>query len=183
MTDGGTDKPQEPFDVHFRKVRPCDGKRGRTCTVRWTVAGITHAGTFKAQALAHGHLAELRACPHNGVALDVTTGLPVPEVRQARAEAAKAAELSWYQHALNHVARRRTARARNSMRRSRTPWPPSLQSSLLPGQRRPGRQAGPGGAVLPGVQKAGTIRPRKIAEVQRQVADHSRPLADLVTRT
>ncbi len=51
------------------------------------------------RAVAEGRLAELRTYARNGVPFDVATGLPVPEVRQASAEAAKADELSWYQHA------------------------------------------------------------------------------------
>jgi hypothetical protein len=81
VTEGGSDKPQESSGVHFRKIRPCTGKRGKTYTVRWTVAGITHPGTFKTRALADSRVAELRGCPRNGAAFDVSTGLPVPEAR------------------------------------------------------------------------------------------------------
>ena len=70
---------------------------GAAC-VRWDVAGRTHPETFKTKALADGRLAELRTYARNGVPFDVATGRPVPEVRQARAEAAKAGELSWYEH-------------------------------------------------------------------------------------
>ncbi len=44
VTDRGSDKPQEPFDAHFRKARPCNGKRGGTRTVRWGVAGGRRSG-------------------------------------------------------------------------------------------------------------------------------------------
>jgi len=116
VTDGSGDEPRESFDVHFWKIRSYKGKRGKTYTVRWTVASVTHPETFKTHALADSRLAELRTYARNGVAFDVATGLPVPEVRQARAEAAKADELSWYQHALNYVARRRRGLAGNSIR-------------------------------------------------------------------
>jgi hypothetical protein len=116
VTDGSVGEPQESFDVHFWKIRSYKGKRGKTYTVRWTVAGVTHPETFKTLALADSRLAELRTYARNGVAFDVTTGLPVPEVTQARAEAANADELSWYEHALNYVARRRRGLAGNSIR-------------------------------------------------------------------
>jgi hypothetical protein len=64
--------------------------------VRRPAGGITHPGTFKTQALTDSRIAELPACPRNGVAFDVTTGPPAPEVRQARAGAAKAGEPSWH---------------------------------------------------------------------------------------
>src|SRR5262249_17899320 len=63
--------------------------------------------TFKTKALAESRLAELRTYARKGVPFDVATGLPVPEARQARVQAARAGELSWYQHALNYLARRR----------------------------------------------------------------------------
>ena len=90
VTGDSGDELQESFDVHLRKIRSYKGRRGRTYTVRWTVAGVTHPETFKTLALAESRLAELRTYARNGVAFDVATGLPVPEVRQARAEAAKA---------------------------------------------------------------------------------------------
>jgi hypothetical protein len=84
--------------------------------VRWTVAGVIHPETYKTQALEESRLAELRTHARNGVAFDVSTGLPVPEVSQARAEAVMADELSWYQHAMNYVVRRRKGLSGNSMR-------------------------------------------------------------------
>ena len=137
MTDGGGE-PRESFDVHFWKVRSYKGKRGKTYTVRWTVAGVTHPETFKTLALADSRLAELRTYARNGVAFDVTTGLPVPEVRQARAEAAKADELSWYEHALNYVARRRKGLAGNSVRSIADTLATVTPVLLVPGQQRPG---------------------------------------------
>jgi hypothetical protein len=110
------DEPRESFDVRFRKIRSYKGTRGQSYTVRWDVAGRTHPETFKTKALAEGRLAELRTYARNGVPFDVATGLPVAEIRQARAEAAKAGDLSWYQHALNYLARRRKGLAGNSVR-------------------------------------------------------------------
>ena len=181
VTDGSGDEPQESFDVHFWKIRSYKGKRGKTYTVRWTVAGVTHPETFKTQALADSRLAELRTHARNGVAFDVTTGLPVPEVRQARAEAAKADELSWYQHALNYVARRRKGLAGNSMRSIADTLATVTPVLLVPGQRRPGdRQIRD--ALYCWAFRDRDDPPEEIAEVLRWVADHSRPLADLADR-
>jgi hypothetical protein len=79
-------------------------------------------------------LAELRTHARNGVAFDVTTGLPAPEVRQARA---KADELSWYEHALNYVTRRCKDWRETPYARSRTPWPPALRSCSCPASNAP----------------------------------------------
>ena len=154
VTGGSGDEPQESFDVHFWQIRSYKGKRGRTYTVRWTVAGASHPETFKTLALAESRLAELRTYARNGVAFDVATGLPVPEVRQARAEAAKADELSWYQHALNYVARRRRGLSGNSMR-SIADTLATVTPVLLVRATTPWRQPDPGGAVLLGVQGQG----------------------------
>ena len=178
MTDGRGDEPQESFDVHFWKIRSYKGKRGRTYTVRWTVAGITRPETFKTLALAESRLAELRTHARNGVAFDVTTGLPVPEVRHARAAAARAGELSWYQHALNYIARRRRGLSGNSMRSIADTLATVTPVLLLPGQRRPGdRQIRD--ALYCWAFRDKDHPPEEIAEVLRWVAHHSRPLADL----
>ena len=161
VTGDSGDEPQESFDVHFWKIRSYKGKRGRTYTVRWTVAGITHPETFKTQALAESRLAELRTYARNGVAFDVATGLPVPEVRQARAEAAKADELSWYQHALNYVARRRKGLSGNSMRSIAETLATVTPVLLVPGQRPPRRQARSGRRCIAGRSGATMIRPRR----------------------
>ena len=150
------DEPRESFDVRFRKIRSYKGTRGKTlhgALGPWLA--VTHPETFKTQALADGRLAELRTYARNGVPFDVATGLPVPEVRQARAEAAKADELYWYQHALNYLARRRKGLAGNSVRSVAETLATVTPVLLVPGQRRPGRRADPGGAVLLGVQGQG----------------------------
>src|SRR6266516_2535401 len=98
---------RESFDVRFWKIRPYKGKRGTTYAVRWTVAGEEHHETYKTRALADSRLAELRTYAREGVAFDVTTGLPVPEVRKMHAESATAGQLSWYQHTLTYIVRRR----------------------------------------------------------------------------
>jgi integrase len=178
MTEGGRDESQESFDVHLRKIRSYKGRRGRTYTVRWTVAGVTHPETFKTLALAESRLAELRTHARNGVAFDVATGLPAPEVRQARAEAAKADELSWYQHAMSYVTRRRRGLAGNSMRSIADTLATITPVLLVPGQGRPDdrriREA-----LYCWAFRGKEDPPVEIAEVLRWVAGHSRPLADL----
>jgi hypothetical protein len=72
----------------------------------------------------------------NGVPFDVATGLPVAELRQA-AEAAKADELSWYQHALNYLARRRKGLAGNSVRSVAETLATVTPVLLVPGSGRP----------------------------------------------
>jgi integrase len=177
VTDYG-DQPQESFDVHFWKIRSYKGRRGRTYTVRWTVAGTSHPETFKTLALAESRLAELRTYARNGAAFDVATGLPGPEVRQARADAAKSDELFWYQHALNYVARRRRGLSGNSMRSIADTLATATPVLLVPGQRRPGdsqiREA-----LYCWAFRERDDPPEEITEVLRWIADHSRPLADL----
>jgi hypothetical protein len=80
-------------------------------------------------------LAELRTHARNGVAFDVTTGLPAPEVRQARA---KADELSWYEHALNYVTRRCKGLAGNSIRSIADTLATGTPVLLVSSQQRPG---------------------------------------------
>jgi integrase len=178
VTNDPGNELRESFDVHFRKTRSYKGKRGRTYTVRWTVAGITHPETFKTQALAESRLAELRTYARNGVAFDVATGLPAPEVRPARAEAARTDELSWYQHALSYVARRRRGLCGNSMRSIADTLATVTPVLLVPGQRRPGN-----GQIREALYcwafRGKDVPPEGIAEVLGWVAGHSRPLADL----
>lgn len=178
MTDGSGNEPRESFDVHLWKIRSYRGRSGRTYTVRWTVAGATHPETFKTQALAESRLAELRTHARNGVAFDVSTGLPVPEVRKARAGTARADALSWYQHALNYVARRRRGLSGNSMRSIADTLATVTPVLLEPGKGRPGdRQIRE--ALYCWAFRGKNDPPEGIAEVLGWVAGHSRPLADL----
>jgi integrase len=178
VTAGSGGDPRESFDVHFWKIRSYKGRRGRTYTVRWTVAGVTHPETFKTHALAESRLAELRTYARSGAPFDVTTGMPVSEVRQARAEAAKADELSWYQHALNYVARRRKGLSGNSMRSIADTLATVTPVLLLPAERRPGN-APIRDALYCWAFRGKNDPPDEIAEVLRWVAGHSRALADL----
>ena len=172
------DEPRESFDVRFRQVRSYKGKRGQTYTVRWDVAGHTHPETYKTKALAESRLAELRTYARKGVPFDVATGLPVPEARQARVQAARAGELSWYQHALNYLARRRKGLAGNSIRSVAETLATVTPVLLVPGEARPDD------GQLREVLYRWAFRdkhdpPEDVAAILRWVADHSRPLADL----
>jgi integrase len=171
------DEPRESFDVRFRGIRSYKGTRGQSYTVRWDVAGRTHPETFKTKALAEGRLAELRTYARNGIPFDVATGLPVAELRQA-AEAAKADELSWYQHALNYLARRRKGLAGNSVRSVAETLATVTPVLLVPDTGRPDdgqlREALYGWAF-----RDKHDPPEEVAAILHWVADHSRPLADL----
>jgi hypothetical protein len=115
---------QESFKVNFWKIRSYKGRRGQSYSVRWTVAGDEYHQTFRTRALADSRLAELRTYAREGVAFDVATGLPIPEVRKAQAEAAAGeGQLSWYQHTLNYLDRRREGLSGNRFARSRRPSP------------------------------------------------------------
>ncbi len=140
--------------------------------------GATHPETFTTRALAESRLAQLRTYARGGVPFDVATGLPVPEVRKARAEAATAGELSWYQHALNYLARRRKGLSANSVRSIAETLATVTPVLLAPG---PGR---PGDGQLRHALYCWAFRdrpgpPEDVAAVLRWVAGRSRPLADL----
>jgi hypothetical protein len=149
--------PRESFDVRFWKIRSYKGSRGQTYTVRWTVAGHTRPETFKTKALAEGRLAELRTYAREGVPFDVETGLPAPEIRKA--EAAKTGELSWYQHALNYLVRRRRGLAGNSVRSIAETLATVTPVLLVPGNDRPD-DAQLREALTAGHSGRGPIRPR-----------------------
>jgi integrase len=112
------------------------------------------------------------------VAFDVVTGLPVPEVRKAHAETAKKDQLSWYQHALSYVARRREGLSGNSLRSIAETLTTVTPVMLIPGPGRPEdellREALYGWAfrIRPGA-------PSDIAAALDWIAQHSRPLSDL----
>jgi len=129
--------------VRFWKIRAYKGKRGRTYSVRWTVAGHEFHDTYGTSTLAESRLAELRTFARNGVAFDVATGLPVPEIRQtqAQAEVAKPHEVSWYEHAIRYVARRWDGLSPNS-RRSIAETLATITSLLVvPDRERPSDEA------------------------------------------
>ncbi len=180
--DGGestpAEEPQESFDVRFWKIRPYKGKRGQTYAVRWTVGGKEHHETYQTKAHADGRLAELRTHARQGVAFDVTTGLPILEVKKARADAASEDQLSWYQHTLNYLARRRGGLSGNSLRSIAETLTTVTLELLVPAVGQPDdallREALYGWAF-----RNRADPPADIAVALDWIAAHSRPLADL----
>jgi integrase len=135
--------PRESFDVRFWKIRVYKGKRGRTYSVRWKVAGQEFHQTYGTSALADSRLAELRTSARNGAAFDVVTGLPMSEIRQAQAqaEAAKEPEVSWYETAVKYVARRWDGLSPNSRRSVAETLATVTPVLLAPDRRRPSDEA------------------------------------------
>jgi integrase len=169
---------RESFEVRFWKIRIYKGKRGRTYAVRWTVAGQEFHQAYEASALAESRLAELRTFARRGVPFETETGLPVPEVRQALAVAATAAEVSWYQHAVRYVARRWEGLSGNS-RRSIAETLATITPVLLASGR--GR---PDDAALRQALYSWAFRnqpdpPEDIAGILEWVAEHSLPVSAL----
>ncbi|MFE2307469.1 tyrosine-type recombinase/integrase [Streptomyces sp. NPDC059431] len=73
------------------------GKRGTTYTVRWSVDGKRRGESYKTRAaLADSFRASLLTAANNGEPFDSETGRPV-------SHAAPAAEVSWYEFALQYV--------------------------------------------------------------------------------
>jgi len=182
---GGADRfqpgdrgPRESFDVRFWKIRVYKGKRGQTYAVRWTVAGNEYHETYRNRALADSRLAELRTHAREGTAFDVATGRPVPEVRKAHAEADEEDQLSWYQHMLNYLARRREGLSGNSLRSMAETFATVTPVLLVPGKGRPDdallREALYGWAF-----RNRADPPPSIAETLDWIAEHSRSLSDL----
>jgi integrase len=171
-------KPQESFDVRLWKIRPYKGKRGQTYAVRWTVGGREHHETYQTKAHADGRLAELRTYARQGVPFDVATGLPALEARKARAEAAKHDQVSWYQHTLNYLARRRDGLSGNSVRSIAETLTTVTLALLVPGKGQLHedllREALYGWAY-----RNRADPPAHIASALDWIAGHSRPLADL----
>ncbi len=136
---------RESFDVRFWKIRVCKGKRGRTYSVRWTVAGQEFHDTFGTSTLADSRLAELRTFARNGVAFDVASGLPAPEIRQAQtqaqAQATEPDEVTWYDHAVRYVARRWDGLSPNSRRSIAETLTTVTRLLIEPDPHQPGEEA------------------------------------------
>lgn len=97
----GDRNPQHPdrrtsYDVRIWKIRTYQGRRGKTYSVRWSVAGSEHRETFKKRALADRRRAELLTKTAQGVPFDIATGLPVTEFE-------KRDDVTWYEHACAYV--------------------------------------------------------------------------------
>ncbi len=172
------DTPRESFKVRFWKIRTYKGKRGRTYTVRWTVAGQEFDETYAREKLAESRLAELRTFAREGTAFNLETGLPIPEVRKAKAEAAKSSELSWYEHAVRYVARRWDGQVGNSRRSTGETLATITPVLLTPGKGRPDDRA-LRRALYGWAFRNRPDPPEDVVRVLKWVAEHSRPLADL----
>lgn len=168
----------ESFEVRFWKIRPYKGKRGRTYAVRWTVAGREFHQAYNTSALAESRLAELRTYARDGVAFDNATGLPVPEVRRTRAEAATASEVGWYQHAVRYVARRWDGLSPNSRRSVAETLTTVTPVLLAPGNRRPA-DAELRHALYEWAFRNQPRPPAHVAAVLAWVAEHSLPVTAL----
>ncbi|MGK5547058.1 tyrosine-type recombinase/integrase [Streptomyces sp. URMC 127] len=84
------------FKVSFYETEVYEGKRGTTYTVRWSVNGKRHGETYKTSPLAESFRAALLVAANNGEPFDVETGRPV-------SHATPAAEITWYEFALQYV--------------------------------------------------------------------------------
>ena len=169
---------QESFAVRFWKIRVYKGKRGRTYSVRWIVAGEEFHQAYGTSTLAESRLAELRTFARNGVAFDTATGLPVPEIRQAQAEAAKPDEVSWYAHALKYVVRRWDGLSPNSRRSVSETLATVTPVLLAADQGRPGAEALRHALYLWAFRNQ-SDPPEQAASILSWVAEHSLPLSAL----
>lgn len=87
---------QRSFKVRIYDMEVYKGKRGTTYTVRWSVGGKRHGETYKRRALADSFRASLLTAANNGEPFDHETGRSV-------SHAPLAAEVSWYELALQYV--------------------------------------------------------------------------------
>lgn len=177
---------RESFDVRFWGIRSYKGKRRQSHSVRWVVAGKEHHDTFGARPLAENRLAELRTYARNGAAFDVETGLPVPELRTVRAKAAeeaaakaRASQVTWHEHTMRYLARRRDGLAGNSLRSVAETLASVAPAMLTPARGTPEtpliREALYGWAY----RNREVPPPASISAVLEWIETHSRPLADL----
>ena len=84
------------FDVRVLKIKTYTGKRGKTYTVRWDVAGRRHQQTFKTTALADSFRSELLSAMNRGEPFDIHSGNPASQRRPDQ-------QYSWYQHICAYV--------------------------------------------------------------------------------
>jgi integrase len=172
----------ESFRVRFWAIRSYKGKRGQTHSVRWTVAGREHHETYATRPLANSRLADLRKHARDGVAFDVATGLPVPELRQAQAEAAAIAAgqaVSWHEHTLRYIRRRRPGLAGNSLKSIAETLATVTPVLLAPGAGRPDDELLREALYNWAFRNLSQDPPARITAALGWIAEHSRPLADL----
>ncbi|GAB3157669.1 tyrosine-type recombinase/integrase [Micromonospora sonneratiae] len=83
-------------DVRVWAIRTYDGKRSKTYSVRWAVAGQEQHKTFRSRALADGFRAKLLSATQRGTLFDVATGLPESMLRERQSK-------PWFEHACRYV--------------------------------------------------------------------------------
>src|SRR5215813_5839680 len=172
------EEPRESFDVRFWKIRVYKGKRGSTYAVRWTVGGKEHHETYQTRAHADSRLAELRSYARQGMAFDVTMGLPARGMRNALAGTAGEDQLSWYEHTLRYLARWREGLSGNSLRSIAETLTAVTIELLVPGQGQPD-DALLRAALYGWAYRNRANPPAPITATLDWIAAHSRPLADL----
>ncbi|MFG1815779.1 tyrosine-type recombinase/integrase [Kribbella sp. NPDC049174] len=84
------------YDVRIWKIDTYAGKRGKTYTVRWAVAGKRSQQTFAHIKLADSFRSKLTTAAREGVPFDIATGLPQTMLRQL-------SRRTWYEHAAEFV--------------------------------------------------------------------------------
>jgi integrase len=180
------DARRESFDVRFWAIRSYKGKRKQTHSVRWTVAGQEHHDTFGSLPLAKNRLAELRRYAWAGTPFDAETGLPVPELREAQAKAAeeaaaraRAAQVTWHEHTMRYLARRRDGLAGNSLRSVAETLATVAPILLEPVRGMPEDPLVREALYMWAYRDRGEPPPADTAAVLEWIEAHSRPLADL----
>ncbi|GGO81065.1 tyrosine-type recombinase/integrase [Wenjunlia tyrosinilytica] len=95
------------YDVRVYKILTYKGKRRTTYTVRWEVEGKRYREPFVTFALADAFRSELISSTRRGEAFSIATGRPV-------SHRSKAASMSWYDFAIQHMDARWPRLAGNS---------------------------------------------------------------------
>lgn len=84
------------YDVRIFKITTYAGKRGKTYTVRWEVAGKRSQETFATSKLADSFRSKLTTAAREGVPFDIGSGLPQTMLREL-------SRRTWYEHAAEFV--------------------------------------------------------------------------------
>ncbi|GIH89897.1 tyrosine-type recombinase/integrase [Planobispora siamensis] len=96
------------YDVRFWKIQTRKGRR-RPYIVRWVVADRAFNSPFVTSGLADSFRAKLIAAARAGEAFDTETGLPTSMHREQQS-------ITWFEHALDYVAKKWPKAAANSRR-------------------------------------------------------------------
>jgi integrase len=120
----------------------------------------------------------LRTFARNGIAFDMASGFPVPEIRQVQAEVAKEPEVSWYELAVRYVARRWEGLSPNS-RRSVAETLATVTPVLVASDRRQPTDEALRHALYLWAFRNQPDPPEEAASVLSWVAENSLPLSAL----